>query len=65
MEKVQHTAHYTPQKFLNSTHCKILQWQVMNEKVNSNSMWNMYKNNTSVLIQERARLNLTIYSLIL
>ena len=37
----------------------------MNEKMNSNSMQNMYKNNkvTSVLIQERARLNLTIYSL--
>ena len=55
------------QKFLNSTHCKILEWQVMNEKMNSNSMRNMYKNNTSVLIQERARLNvsknLTICSL--
>ena len=41
----------------------------MNEKMNSNSMRNMYKlkNNTSVLIQERARLNvsknLTICSL--
>ena len=39
----------------------------MNEKINSNSMPNMYKNNTSVLIQERARLNvsknLTICSL--
>ena len=39
----------------------------MNEKMNSNSMQNMYKNNTSVLIQERARLsvsrNLTIWSL--
>ena len=60
-----HTVHYTLQKFLNSTHCKILEWQVMNEKMNSNSMQNMYKNNlvTSVLIQERARLNLTIYSL--
>ena len=29
----------------------------MNEKMNSNSMRNMYKDNTSVLIQERARLN--------
>ena len=67
MEKEQHTAHCTLQKFLNSTHCKILEWQVMNEKMNSNSMRNMYKNNTSVLIQERARLNvsknLTICSL--
>ena len=41
----------------------------MNEKMNSNSMRNMYKlkNNTSVLIQERVRLNvsknLTICSL--
>ena len=39
----------------------------MNEKINSISMGNMYKNNTSVLIQERARLNvsknLTICSL--
>ena len=40
----------------------------MNEKINiSNLMGNMYKNNTSVLIQERARLNvsknLTICSL--
>ena len=39
----------------------------MNEKMNSNSMRNMYKNNTLVLIQERARLNvsknLTICSL--
>ena len=39
----------------------------MNEKMNSNSMRNMYKNNTSFLIQERARLNvsknLTICSL--
>ena len=55
------------QKFLNSTHCKILEWQVMNEKMNSNSMRNMYKNNTSVLIQKSARVNvsknLTICSL--
>ena len=29
----------------------------MNEKMNSNLMGNMYKDNTSVLIQERARLN--------
>ena len=39
----------------------------MNEKMNSNSMRNMYKNNTSVLIQERVLLNvsknLTICSL--
>ena len=40
----------------------------MNEKINiTNSLGNMYKNNTSVLIQERARLNvsknLTICSL--
>ena len=39
----------------------------MNERMNSNSMRNMYKNNTSVLIQERARRNvstdLTICSL--
>ena len=39
----------------------------MNEKMNSNSVLNMYKNNTSVLIQERACLNvpknLTICSL--
>ena len=28
----------------------------MNEKMNSNSMRNMYKNNTSFLIQERDRL---------
>ena len=31
----------------------------MNEKINSNSMRNMYKNNTSFLIQERARLNVS------
>ena len=65
MGKEQHTAKL--QKLLNSTHCKTLEWQVMNEKMNSNSMRNMYKNNTSVLIQERARLNvsknLTICSL--
>ena len=39
----------------------------MNEKMDSNSMRNMYKNNTSVFIQERARLsvskNLTACSL--
>ena len=35
----------------------------MNEKMNSNSMWNIYKNNTSVLIQERARLNVSKKSL--
>ena len=51
MEKEQHI-----------THCKtaeILECQVTNEKMNSNSMRNMYKNNTSVLIQERARLNVS------
>ena len=45
MEKEQHTAR-----------CKtaeILEWQVMYEKMNSNSMRNMYKNNTSVLIISR------------
>ena len=31
----------------------------MNEKITSNSMRNMYKNNTSVLIRERARLNVS------
>ena len=31
----------------------------MNEKMNSNSMRNMYKNNASVLIQERFRLNVS------
>ena len=40
----------------------------MSEKMNSNSMRNMSKNNTSVLIQERTRLNvsenLTICSLV-
>ena len=39
----------------------------MNEKMNSNSMRNMYRNNISVLIQERVSLNvsknLTICSL--
>ena len=57
-----------PKKFSTSTHCKILERQVMNEKMNSNSMLNMYKNNTSVLIKERNRLNvsenLTICSLV-
>ena len=33
----------------------------MNEKMNSNSMRNMYKNNTWVLIEERARLNVSKY----
>ena len=65
MEKEQHTAKL--QKFLNSTHYKIFEWLVMNEKMKSHSMRNMYKNNNSVLIQERARLNvskkLTICSL--
>ena len=40
----------------------------MNEKINSNSMRNVYKKNSSVLIQERACLNvsknLTICSLV-
>ena len=49
MEKEQHTAKL--QKFLNSTHCKMLERQVMNKKMNSNQL-NMYKNSTSVLIQE-------------
>ena len=31
----------------------------MNEKMNSYSMRNMYKNNASVLIQERFRLNVS------
>ena len=31
----------------------------MNEMMNSNSMRNMSKNNTSVLIQERTRLNVS------
>ena len=31
----------------------------MNEKMNGNSMRNMYKNNTSVLIQENSRLNVS------
>ena len=31
----------------------------MNEKMNGDSMRNMYKNNTSVLIQEKARLNVS------
>ena len=31
----------------------------MNEKMNSNSMRNVYKNNASVLIQERFRLNVS------
>ena len=52
MEKEQHTAKL--QKLLNSTHCKVLDWQVMNNK---------YKNSTSVLIQERgvARLKFLNY----
>ena len=55
MENEQHTAKL--QKFLNSTHCKILEWRVMNKKMNSNQ-WNMYKNSTSVLIQERGVVSL-------
>ena len=47
------------QKFLNSTHCKVLEWHVTNEKMNSNSMRKMNKNNPSVLIQEKARLNVS------
>ena len=38
-------AHCTLQKFLNSTQCKILEWQVMNEKMNS--MWNVQKQHLS------------------
>ena len=42
MEKEQHAAPAVKlQKFLNSTHCKILERQVMNEKMNSNSMRNI------------------------
>ena len=46
-------------KFLNSTHSKSLEWQVMNEKMNINSMRDMYKNNTSILIQEKPCLNVS------
>ena len=67
MEKEQHTTHCKTAEILEFYTLQNLEWQVMNEKMNSNSMRNMYKNNTSVLIQERARLNvsknLTICSL--
>ena len=57
IEKEQHTAHCT----LHTAHCKtaeILEWQLMNEKMKS-----MYKNDTSVLIQEmNVSKNLTISS---
>ena len=42
MEKEQHPAHRKLQKILNSTR-KILQWQVMNKKLNSNSMEHVQK----------------------
>ena len=67
MEKEQHTAHCKTAEILEFYTLQNLEWQVMNEKMNSNSMRNMYKNNTWVLIEERARLNvsknLTICSL--
>ena len=67
MEKEQHTTHCKTAEILEFYTLQNLEWQVMNEKMNSNSMRNMYKNNTSVLIQERTRLNvsknLTICSL--
>ena len=56
MVKEQYTAHCKTAEILGFY---TLQWQVMNEKINSNSMRNMYKINTSVLIQERARLNVS------
>ena len=59
MEKEQHTAHFKTTEILEFYTLRILEWQVMNEIMNSNSMRNIYKNNTSVLIQERARLNVT------
>ena len=34
-----------------AAHCKNLEWQVLNKKINSNSM-ELDKNNTLVLIQE-------------
>ena len=67
MENEQHASHCKTAEILEFYTLKILEWQVMNEKMNSNSMRNMYKNNSSVLIQERTRLNvsknLTICSL--
>ena len=36
----------------NSSYCKNIEWQVMNKKMNSNSMEKRNKNNTLVLIQE-------------
>ena len=54
MEKEQHTTHCKTAEILEFYTLQNLEWQVMNEKMNSNSMRNMYKNNTSVLFQERA-----------
>ena len=59
MENEQHASHCKTAESLEFYTLKILEWQVMNEKMNSNSMRNMYKNNTSALIQERARLNVS------
>ena len=55
MEKEQHTAHCKTAEIL-EFYTLQSSWQVTNEKMNSNSMRNMYKNNPSVLIQEKARL---------
>ena len=54
MEFEQHTAQCKTAEILEFYALQILEWQVVNEKMNSNSMRNMYKlnNNTSVLIQE-------------
>ena len=46
MEKEQHTANRKLQKILNSTR-KILQWQVMNKKLISNSMEHVQKQHFS------------------
>ena len=60
MVKEQHTAHCKTAEILGFyTLQNSYEWQVMNEKINSNSMRNMYKINTSVLIQERAPLNVS------
>ena len=67
MEKEQHTAHCKTAEIL-EFYTLQSSWMASNEwEMNSNSMRNMYKNNPSVLIQEKARLNvsknLTICSL--
>ena len=61
MVKEQHTAHYKTAEILGfyTLQNSWYEWQVMNEKINSNSMRKMYKINTSVLIQERAPLNVS------